>query len=42
MGPGVYPTTLDALVEQRFLRKKYKDPMTTDQDGPNSSGEFAA
>ena len=30
MGPGSRPPTLDILVEQRFLRKKYKDPMTED------------
>jgi type II secretory pathway pseudopilin PulG len=27
-GPGVYPPSFDVLVEQRFLRKKYKDPIT--------------
>src|SRR3954467_8826228 len=27
-GPGVYPPTVDVLVEQRLLRKKYKDPIT--------------
>ena len=30
MGPGSRPPTLDALVQQRFIRKKYKDPMTED------------
>ena len=30
MGGGNYPPTLDILVQQRFLRKKYKDPMTED------------
>jgi len=30
MGPGSRPPTLDMLVQQRFLRKKYKDPMTQD------------
>jgi hypothetical protein len=30
MGPGSRPPTLDALVQQRFIRKKYKDPMTKD------------
>ena len=29
------PPTLDVLIEQRFLRKKFKDPMS-----PNDSGEF--
>lgn len=27
-GPGTLPPNLDILVEQRFLRKKYKDPIT--------------
>jgi type II secretory pathway pseudopilin PulG len=27
-GPGVNPPNLDVLVQQRFLRKKYKDPIT--------------
>lgn len=27
-GPGVLPPNIDVLVEQRHLRKKYKDPMT--------------
>ena len=27
-GPGALPPTLDVLVEQRFLRSKYKDPIT--------------
>src|SRR5690348_12063097 len=27
-GPGTYPPSLDFLVEQKFLRKKYKDPIT--------------
>jgi type II secretory pathway pseudopilin PulG len=30
MGPGNFPPTVDILVQQRFLRKKYKDPMTED------------
>ena len=30
---AAYPASIDILVEQRFLRKKYKDPMT-------QSGEF--
>jgi hypothetical protein len=30
MGPGSRPPTLDMLVQQRFLRKKYKDPMVED------------
>lgn len=28
--PGAFPPNLDVLVEQRFLRKKYSDPMTAD------------
>jgi type II secretory pathway pseudopilin PulG len=27
-GPGVLPPSLDVLVEQKFLRKQYKDPIT--------------
>jgi type II secretory pathway pseudopilin PulG len=30
MGPGSRPPSVDMLVQQRFLRKKYKDPMTED------------
>jgi hypothetical protein len=30
MGPGSRPPNFDILVEQRFLRQKYKDPMTED------------
>ena len=30
MGPGSRPTSFDAMVQQKFLRKKYKDPMTED------------
>ena len=29
-GPGVSPPNLDVLVEGRFLRRKYKDPITGD------------
>jgi type II secretory pathway pseudopilin PulG len=29
-GPGALPANLDLLVEQRYLRKKYKDPITGD------------
>jgi type II secretory pathway pseudopilin PulG len=28
MGPGNFPPNIDLLVQQRFLRKKYKDPIT--------------
>jgi type II secretory pathway pseudopilin PulG len=27
-GPGTYPPSLDFLVQQKFLRKRYKDPIT--------------
>src|SRR4051794_7522374 len=27
-GPGVLPPNLDVLIQQRYLRKKYKDPVT--------------
>jgi type II secretory pathway pseudopilin PulG len=27
-GPGTYPPSVDLLVEQKFLRRKYKDPIT--------------
>jgi type II secretory pathway pseudopilin PulG len=27
-GPGNFPPSIDVLVQQRFLRKKYKDPIT--------------
>lgn len=27
-GPGMIPPSLDVLVDQKFLRKKYKDPVT--------------
>jgi type II secretory pathway pseudopilin PulG len=30
MGPGSRPPTFDMMVQQKFLRKKYKDPMTPD------------
>ena len=29
-GPGVLPPSIDALVDQKFLRKRYKDPITND------------
>jgi len=29
-GPGTLPPSIDLLVDQRFLRKKYKDPITND------------
>jgi type II secretory pathway pseudopilin PulG len=33
-GPGTTPPTFDLLVEQRYLRKKYKDPITNDDFVP--------
>lgn len=30
MGPGSRPPNVDILVQQKFLRKKYKDPMSED------------
>src|SRR5262245_47309969 len=33
-GPGTSPPSVDFLVEQRFLRKKYKDPITNDDFAP--------
>jgi type II secretory pathway pseudopilin PulG len=29
-GPGTLPPSFDVLVEQRYLRKKFKDPITND------------
>jgi type II secretory pathway pseudopilin PulG len=31
---GAYPPSIDVLVEQRFLRRKYKDPITGDDFQP--------
>jgi hypothetical protein len=45
MGPGARPPNLDILVQQKFLRKKYKDPMTEDGEflplmaGANAPGQ---
>ena len=33
--PNASPTSIDMLIEGRFLRKKYKDPLS-----PNKDGEF--
>ena len=30
MGPGTLPPSIDVLVDGKFLRKKYKDPITND------------
>ncbi len=45
-GPGVLPPGLDVLVDQKFLRQKYKDPITGEdfdllrptQQAPGSAG----
>jgi len=36
---NAYPPNIDALVEQRFLRKKYKDPITNDDFAPILAGQ---
>src|SRR5438270_12510899 len=36
---GAYPPNLNVLVEQRFLRKKYKDPITGDDFAPVAVGQ---
>ena len=41
-GPGVLPPSIDLLVEQRFLRKKYKDPITNDDFAPVVPATVAA
>ncbi|MEO8259819.1 MAG: type II secretion system protein [Acidobacteriota bacterium] len=33
-GPGTLPPSFDLLVEQKFLRKKFKDPITDDEFVP--------
>ena len=33
-GPGTLPPSIDLLVDQRFLRKKFKDPITNDDFSP--------
>ena len=35
---GAFPPSLDALVEQKFLRRKYKDPITGDDFLPVYAG----
>ena len=50
-GPGTLPANLDVLIDQRFLRRKYKDPITNDDflsltqaqtAQPNQPGQPAA
>src|SRR5262252_4385569 len=38
---NAYPPNVDVLVEQRFLRKKYKDPITNDDFVPIPVGQGA-
>lgn len=38
MGPGSRPPSLDVLVTQKFLRKKYKDPITGGDFQPVMAG----
>jgi type II secretory pathway pseudopilin PulG len=42
MGPGTLPPSIDLLVDQKFLRKKYKDPITNDDFQLLSAGQTAA
>ncbi len=41
-GPGTYPPSVDLLVEQKFLRKKYKDPITNGDFQPLPAAMVAA
>lgn len=38
-GPGTLPPNIDLLVQQRFLRRKYKDPITNDDFLPLLAGQ---
>jgi type II secretory pathway pseudopilin PulG len=38
-GPGVYPPSLDVLVQGRFVRKKWKDPITGEDFVPRYMGQ---
>ena len=38
---NAYPPNIDVLVEQRFLRKKFKDPITNDDFVPLPVGQGA-
>lgn len=40
-GPGALPPSIDVLVEQRYLRKKFKDPITNDDFAPVLLGAAA-
>jgi type II secretory pathway pseudopilin PulG len=37
--PGAFPSSLDVLVEQKYLRKKYKDPITGEDFVPLYANE---
>src|SRR5258708_21620011 len=39
---NAYPPNVDVLVEQRFLRKKFKDPITNDDFVPIPVGQGLA
>jgi len=39
---GTFPPTLDVLVQERFLRKKYKDPIANDDFQPVAVGQAVA
>lgn len=41
-GPGVLPPSIDVLVQQRLLRKKYKDPITGDDFQPIGAAQTRA
>ena len=36
---NAFPPNIDVLVEQRFLRKKFKDPITNDDFAPIAAGQ---
>ena len=38
---NAFPPNIDVLVEQRFLRKKFKDPITNDDFVPIPAGQAA-
>ena len=39
---NAYPPNLDVLVQQKFLRKKYKDPITNDDFAPIAQSQVQA
>jgi type II secretory pathway pseudopilin PulG len=40
--PGAFPASLDVLVDQKYLRKKYKDPITGEDFVPLYANEVTA